>query len=262
MSVFEARRRVMVESQLRTNKVVDEGVIHAFQTIPREAFLPEALRGLAYIDDDLVLVPADKSGDKTTPARFMLAPMVMARLVQALALTPNSHVLHIAANCGYGTAILAQLCQSVVGIEEDAALAETAAQNLISEGVDNGVVVHAHHSDGYPTEAPYDAILIEGGVAEIPKHILSQLAGDKATNKNKNHVHTKTSQTQTKGRLVTIHRATPDTPGKAVMIEMSDYSNSNGNGGGNSVGAAQHILFDAQTPILPAFAKEEAFTFA
>ena len=251
MSVFEARRRVMVESQLRTNKVMDEGVIHAFQTIPREAFLPEALRGLAYIDDDLFLTTSDRSGNaaddkKAGDGRFMLAPMVMARLVQALALTPTSHVLHIAANCGYGTAILAQLCQSVVGVEEDASLAATAAQNLINQGVDNGVVVHASHSDGYPTEAPYDAILIEGGVAEMPKHIVTQLATDKATDSNKS------KRPSAKGRLVAIYRPTPATPGKAVMIEMSDHIGD---------GVAQHTLFDAQTPILPAFAKEEAFTF-
>ena len=233
MSVFDARRRVMVESQLRTNKVTDQRVIHAFESIRREAFLPGWLRGLAYIDEDLFIT--SKGDHNHTSGRFMLEAMVFARLVQALALTDTAHVLHIAANCGYGTAILAQLCQSVVGVEEDAGLAELAAHNLIAQGVDNGVVVHASHADGYPKEAPYDAIVIEGGVADIPPKILAQLA--KPPHKQ--------------GRLVSVLRETLASPGKAVMVEAS------------ATGAmARHILFDAQTPILPAFAQKPEFTFA
>ena len=228
-SSFTASRRAMVESQLRTNKVTSDRVIQAFETTPREAFLPEELRGLAYIDEDLHL---------TKHGRFLLEPMVLARLIQALDLQGDENILHVAANCGYGTAILAQLCQSVVGVEADATLAEAASQALSVQQVDNAVVVTGMPNEGYPKEAPYDAILIEGAVAHIPQVIFDQLGGG--------------------ARLVTVYRPTATAPGKAVMVQANATI---GKKNGRQNGIARHTLFDAQTPILPEFAGSEAFAF-
>ncbi len=109
MSVYASRRRNMVECQLRVSKVTDDRVIVAFENVPREEFVGPELKGLAYIDEDLVL----GSG------RFMLEPMVLARLIQALNIQSDDTILNIAAGCGYSTALLSSLGQSVVGIEAD-----------------------------------------------------------------------------------------------------------------------------------------------
>ena len=121
MSVYANRRRNMVECQLRVSKVTDDRVIVAFENVPREEFVSPELKGLAYIDEDLVL----GSG------RFMLEPMVLARLIQALNIMTDDTILDIAAGCGYSTALLSLLGQSVVGIEADENLANAAQDNLI-----------------------------------------------------------------------------------------------------------------------------------
>ena len=219
MSVFASRRRNMVESQLRTNKVTDQRVIMAFENVPRENFISPEMKGLAYIDEDLVL----------GRGRFILEPMVLARLLQALDLTGGQTILDIAAGCGYSTTLLSHLGQSVVGIESDEELATAAQDNLINHSVDNGVILNADHISGYPSEAPYDAIIIEGAVAHVPDAILNQLSDN--------------------GRLVTVIRDTDKTPGKATIFRRS------------SRGFSSTVLFDAQTPILDEFALKAQFVF-
>ena len=219
MSVFASRRRNMVESQLRTNKVTDQRVIMAFENVPRENFISPEMKGLAYIDEDLVL----------GRGRFMLEPMVLARLLQALKLNGGETILDIAAGCGYSTTILSHLGQSVVGIEADEELATAAQDNLINHSVDNGVILNANHITGYPNEAPYDAIIIQGAVAHVPDAILDQLSDH--------------------GRLVTVIRDSDHKPGKASIFHRSS-------GGFSSI-----VLFDAQTPILNEFALKPKFVF-
>ena len=101
---YRAARLTMVESQLRTNKVTDEAVLDAFLAVPRERFVPEALRGIAYGDD---VVPLGGG-------RFMLAPMVLARLLQLAAIAPGDKVLEIGAATGYATSLLARLAARTV----------------------------------------------------------------------------------------------------------------------------------------------------
>lgn len=219
MSVYANRRRNMVESQLRVNKVTDDRVIMAFENLPREEFVNPDLKGLAYIDEDLVL----GSG------RFMLEPMVLARMLQALNIKHDDTILDIAAGCGYSTAILSLIGQSVVGIEADEDLANSAQENLIKLSIDNSVVLHGQHVKGFPSEAPYDAIVIEGAVAEVPEAILEQLSDN--------------------GRLVTIVRANRSAPGKAMLYKRIKS------------GFSHQYLFDAQTPILAEFEKANEFQF-
>lgn len=219
MSVYANRRRNMVESQLRVTKVTDDRVIMAFENVPREEFVSPELKGLAYIDEDLVL----------GFGRFMLEPMVLARLIQALDIKSDDTILDIAAGCGYSTALLSSLGQSVVGIEAHAELAKTAQENLIKMSVDNSVIIHGDHQLGFASEAPYDAIIIEGAVAEVPEHILDQLSEQ--------------------GRLVTVIRDNNTAPGKATLFQRT------------KTGFSQQYLFDAQTPILIEFNKATAFQF-
>ena len=219
MSLYDQRRRYMVESQLRTNKVTNTSVLIAFEETAKENFVDEDFASFAYIDEDLML------GD----GRFLLEPMVFARLVQALELKPSDSVLDIGATSGYSTAILAKLAQSVVGIECNEALAAKGQENITAHHVDNAIILSGALADGFNTEAPYNAIIIEGSVETVPTNILQQLSDD--------------------GRLVTIQRATPASPGRAVLyVRAGD-------------GFAHSILFDAQTPMLDEFAAIKTFAF-
>src|SRR6058998_2177167 len=109
MTDYDAARRNMVESQLRPNKVTDERVIAAFMRIRRELFVPERLRGVAYVDDDLPL------GE----GRYMMRPMVAARLLRAAMAAPKDTALVVGAGVGYEAALLAQLARGVVALEEN-----------------------------------------------------------------------------------------------------------------------------------------------
>jgi protein-L-isoaspartate(D-aspartate) O-methyltransferase len=219
MSVYEDRRHLMVESQLRTNKVTNVDLLKAFETTAKETFLDGEYAALAYIDEDLML----------QDGRFILEPMVFARLVQALDLSKSDSVLDVGASCGYSTAILAQLAQSVVGIESNTDLSNKGQDNIIAAEIDNAVILQGQHKDGFSNEAPYNAIIIEGSVESVPSALLDQLADD--------------------GRLVTVLRDGPSSPGKAIKyVRAGD-------------GFAHSILFDAQTPMLTEFAQEKAFSF-
>jgi len=165
---FAAARRNMVESQLRTNKVTDLRVLDAFETVPRELFVPEPLRGIAYVDEDVAL----------GGGRFVMEPRVLARLLQAAEPGPEDMALDLGCGSGYATAILSRLVATVVALEDDAALAEAANRTLDSLEIDNAVVVEGRLAAGYPKQAPYNIILLGGAVAEIPAAIADQLAED------------------------------------------------------------------------------------
>ena len=151
----------MVESQLRTNKVTDTRILEAFETVPRERFLPEGRSGVAYIDEDLPVAPG----------RYLMEPMILARLLQAAEIAPGDIVLDIGCASGYSCAILARLADTVVALEADEALsqqAETALQDLV---IDNAVVVQGDLTQGYAKQAPYNVILLGGAVAAVPERL-------------------------------------------------------------------------------------------
>lgn len=166
MQDFTAARMNMVNSQVRTNKVTDPRVVAALSEVPRERFVPAALRGVAYLDEDLEIAPG----------RYLMEPMVLARLLDALAMTGEELALEIGAGAGYGTAVLGRLCGTVVGVESDAELAAAAGAKLADLGIDNAAVVEAPLSEGYPKQGPYDVILFGGAVAHVPDAINQQLA--------------------------------------------------------------------------------------
>ena len=163
---FAAARSNMVESQLRTNKVTDLRLLDAFESVPRELFVPEPLRGIAYVDEDVAL----------GGGRFVMEPRVLARLLQAAQPGPEDVALDLGCGSGYATAILSRLVATVVALEDDAALAAAVNRTLGELEIDNAVVVEGRLTEGYPRQAPYNVILIGGAVAEIPATIADQLA--------------------------------------------------------------------------------------
>lgn len=208
----------MVESQIRTNKVTDQRVIAAFEAVPRELFVDEAKRGIAYIDEDL----------EVAPGRYLMEPMVLARLLQAAAPRPGDIALDIGCASGYSTAVLAQLVETVVGVESDRALRDEANRTLNALDADNAVVVEGELDAGYQKQAPYDVIVFQGAVSAVPDVVKRQLSDG--------------------GRLVAVV-CDEGGIGRATLMQRSGD------------GFSARILFDAGTPLLPGFAREAGFVF-
>lgn len=164
-SYFDTARKMMVDSQLRPNKVSDAAVLAAFRKLPREAFLPAELAARAYADEAVRLAGG----------RALLSPMVLARLIQAADIVAGERVLVVGAATGYGTAVIAASGAKVVAVEQDAALLAMLRPSL-AEHAPDAVVVEAALASGCPAFAPYDCIFIEGAAGEIPEGLLAQLA--------------------------------------------------------------------------------------
>jgi len=169
MTDFVSARRKMVDNQLMTNSVTDRRLLQAMGQVPRELFVPESRRDLAYIDD------AHRLND-ARPPRYLMAPASFARLVQLGGVSPADRVLDLGCGAGYSTAVLARLAASVVGVEPDATLAATARANLAGLGYGNAEVLDGAIADGARTRAPFDLILLEGMVDAVPTALFAQLA--------------------------------------------------------------------------------------
>ena len=168
MTDFEAARIHMVDCQIRTTDVTSHPVLSAFLTVPREAFLPESVKALAYVDEDM---PITTGADP----RYIMEPSPLAKLVQLADVKKTDVVLEVGAGEGYAAAILSLLAGSVVALESDEALAASATQALSSLGYDNVAVVTGPLEAGYASEAPYDLIFLNGAVEEVPQALLGQL---------------------------------------------------------------------------------------
>jgi protein-L-isoaspartate(D-aspartate) O-methyltransferase len=155
----------MIEQQIRPWDVLDTSVLGLLSAVRREDFVPTAHQAQAFMDLELPL----------GGGRSLLAPRVEARLVQDLNLSKRDTVLQIGAVTGYVTALLAHKAQRVIGLEGDATLAAQARANLRKAGVNNAEIVQADGSAGLSAQAPYDAILLTGSVAEVPQALLDQL---------------------------------------------------------------------------------------
>ncbi len=171
MTEYEERRIVMVESQLRPNEITDRALLTVMRKLPREIFLPEPLRGLAYRDEDMeVLSASEKSA-----APFLLSPMVQAWLIQLAAITAQDSVLDLGCATGYSTAILARLAARVVGVEPEPGLAETARTNLSTLSLKNTDIVARGFMEPPQGAGAFDAIVIEGCVLAVPDVVFRQL---------------------------------------------------------------------------------------
>ncbi|RMF06982.1 MAG: protein-L-isoaspartate O-methyltransferase, partial [Alphaproteobacteria bacterium] len=170
-SDYSKARHNMVESQIRPNAITDPRILAAMMEVPREIFVPSALRSLAYMDEDVPL----ESMSGMDEERYLLAPLTFARLLQAAEIQPGALVLDIGCATGYSTTVIARLAEAVVGLEQDEVLAEVASKNLVSLQADNAAVVVGELRRGYPDEGPYDAIILEGSVEEVPQALFAQL---------------------------------------------------------------------------------------
>src|SRR5690606_26313879 len=144
----------MVESQVRPNRVTDPRIVMAMLELPRENFVPKPLRGIAYVDEDVHI----------GGGRYLMEPMVLARLIQAAQIGPDDVVLEIGTGSGYGAAVLSRLASTVVALESDPELAKMATRSLGELSIDNVAVVEGPLTKGYPAQAPYNAIVFSGGV--------------------------------------------------------------------------------------------------
>lgn len=215
---LSAARDNMVDSQVRPNKVVDPRIVQAMRTIPRERFLPPGLAALAYCDEDVRL----------GGGRALMEPMVIARLLQILQIRTGETALVVAAGTGYGAAVLAAVGAAVTAVEDDPALLAIARVALPP----SVTLIEGPPQNGCPERGPYDLILIDGAVPEIPDAIARQL--------------------KPQGRLAAVI-ATPGRPASGVLAEPVVT--------GGGVHMRSQKLFDCATPSLPQFAPRPAFTF-
>lgn len=167
MTDFAHARKQMVDNQLRTSAVTDRRVLAAMGEVPREEFIIGSRHGLAYIDEPLPLAGA--------PGRWLGSPAPFARLLQLAAVDPADHVLDLAAGNGYSSAVLARLAASVVAVESHAGLAGMARDTLGRLGVSNVTIEVGPIESAGAAKGPYDLIVIEGTVPEVPQALFSQL---------------------------------------------------------------------------------------
>lgn len=218
MTGYEAARANMIERQLQPNKITDERLIDAFATIRREVFVPERLRAMAYSDDDLPL------GN----GRFLMAPMVAARLLQAAEIARSDNALVVGAGVGYEAALLAVLCRGAVALESDAELARQGRAALVDHRIATVNFVEDPQVPASRSRSAYEVIFFGGAVAEIPSEIAAQLVEG--------------------GRMVVVVK-NGDGPGRATLVTRT---------GGTPTA---RVMFDAATPLLPGFAEKPAFVF-
>ena len=168
---FAMLRQRMVDSQIRTVDVTKLAVLAAFLTVPREKFVPEKIKELAYTDEAIPLT-ASRAGGR---GRYLMKPAALAKLLQAADIKLEDVVLDIGAGTGYSAALLSKLASSVIALEQDEKLAAVANENMQKGGYDNVAVVSGPLAKGYAEEGPYDVILLEGSVDFIPEGLFAQM---------------------------------------------------------------------------------------
>ena len=220
MDDFALLRQRMVDNQIRPSEVTDTQVIQAFLSVSREKFVAPEQRPFAYGDREVPLSP-------WAPARRMMPPVQLARLVQALEIKPGARVLVVAGATGYSAAILEMLRADVVLLEEDEALAGAAQGILADAGIQSAQTVKGPHAHGHEAGAPYDAILIDGAIEVLPGAIAGQIAPG--------------------GRVAAIER--DDRLSRAMIYERV----------GDDV--TKWPLFDAWLDVLPGFERVREFVF-
>lgn len=162
---YSNRRTMMVDTQVRPSDVTKFPIIDAMLSVPREVYVPDQLREAAYMGEHVVL-----SAD-----RVVLEPRTFAKMLEVLDVQPNHTVLDLGCGLGYSTAVLARLADFVAGVEDDEDLANEAQSILSENGVDNAAVMAGDLTEGAAKSGPYDVIIAQGAVEEMPSTILDQL---------------------------------------------------------------------------------------
>ena len=223
MADFTAARRNMVDSQVRTSDVTDPALIAAMLAIPRERFLPAAKASLAYLDYDVPVL----EGAPDRPARRLLKPMVLAKLIQAASPAESDRALDVGCATGYSAALLSRLVAEVIALEEDAGLARAAKDRVSEAGCANVEVVEGPLVSGWVPSVPYDVILLDGAVEILPPALCDQLREG--------------------GRLVCVRGSGPAAKAMLYRRDMGEIS--------------ARPVFDAAAALLPGFAETPGFVF-
>ena len=190
MSEFAEARKSMVLSQLQPDRVSDGRIREAMADVPREKFVPDQLKSVSYVDEDIEI----KSG------RYLIEPRVFARLLQAAEVGMNEVVLDIGCGTGYSSAIISRLARTVVALESDQELRHQAQENLEHLCINNVAMMEGDLTRGFVDEAPYDIVFINGAVTNVPVALTEQMADG--------------------GRLVTVIKN--DGVGSATLITVRD----------------------------------------
>jgi protein-L-isoaspartate(D-aspartate) O-methyltransferase len=171
MSGFSTARQKMVDGQVRPSDVTDIRIIDAMLAVPREAFVPENKRALAYLDLDLDV------GEAGSANRFLIQPAVLAKMLQAAEIKPTDRVLVVGCASGYAAAVIAQFAGQVMATESDPALAAKAKDILSQNGCGNVAVRTGAAADGDAANAPFDVIMVCGATEIVPEQLYRQLVG-------------------------------------------------------------------------------------
>ena len=221
MSGFATARQKMVDGQVRPSDVTDLRIIDAMLTVPREAFVPEQLRALAYLDLDLDV------SDGSSVKRFLIKPAVIAKMLQAAEIGSADKVLVAGCATGYAAALVAMLAGQVIATETDPGHAAKAEEILAGLGLGNVTFRAAEAGAGDPADAPYDVIVLDGSTEITPEGLYRQLREG--------------------GRLVGVFGTSR--PPRAMIV-----THSHGDFG-------HRALFDAVAPVLPGLERRPAFVF-
>ena len=219
---FSELRVKMVDGQLRTTDVTNLRLLSAMLEAPREAFVPESRKALAYIDQNILI-----SDQGAQTARYLMKPSPLGKLIQLAEVGARDGVLDVGAGTGYAAAVLSRLARSVVALECDDSLADKAAATLAGLGCENVSVERGPLQVGHKDGAPYDVIFVGGSADELPETLLEQLAEG--------------------GRLVVVE-------GRGNAASARIYLKSNGIATGRRV-------FNAAVKPLPGFERAPAFEF-
>jgi protein-L-isoaspartate(D-aspartate) O-methyltransferase len=220
MSDFTTARQKMVDGQVRPSDVTDQRILDAMLAVPREAFVPESQRALAYLDLDL---DVGEAGAK----RFLIKPVVIARMLQAAEIMETDNVLVVGCATGYAAAVVAKLGSRVTATESDGGLAAKAGDVLAKLGFGNVTVRSAAAADGDEINAPYDVIVLAGATEIIPDRLYRQLSDG--------------------GRLVGVFAMSRPPRAMIVTHSHADFGD--------------RALFDAAVPVLPGLERPPAFVF-
>lgn len=165
MTDYAARRTMMVDTQVRPSDVTKFPIIDAMLSVPREAFVPTALREAAYMGENLDL------GE----GRMMLDPRTLAKMLDALEIENDDLVLDVGSVYGYSAAVIARMAEAVVAVEDKASVIAEAQRTLSEQGADNVVLHEGPLSGGAPEHGPYDVITVQGAVEHLPEGLVAQL---------------------------------------------------------------------------------------
>ncbi|MBO4224665.1 protein-L-isoaspartate O-methyltransferase [Bradyrhizobium neotropicale] len=221
MSGFSTARQKMVDGQVRTSDVTDARILDAMLAVPREAFVPESKRALAYLDLDL-----DVSEGGATK-RYLIKPAVMAKMLQAAEINSTDRILVVGCATGYAAAVVARLAGEVFATESEPALADQAKVALAGTGAANVTVRAAPAPKGDVADAPFDVIFLNGATEIVPQELYEQLREG--------------------GRLVGVFALSQPQRAAIVTHTHGDFGH--------------RPLFDAVAPLLPGLERLPAFVF-